>query len=223
MKKNYLLFPIFVLTLFTYSIVFAEVSTTSQNKSIEARKEMVDQKQKALEERAEVKAKIASTTERLKEKREELKSAAELRIGKKLEERKAKIAEAFEKALENLKSLIEKTGSRISKMEAESINVAEAKLLLETAKAKFAIAETGLTNLENLLTNDVPANSTGTERNAERKNILRSLNTQSEKTKAAIKATHKATVDVINSLKRGLMKNKNSSSTKQEVSTTTNI
>lgn len=218
MNKKYLFSVVFIFMLLLSGSVFAEENETKTIKIDEAREKLLDLKQRALEERAEARARLASTTEKLKEKRKELKSDAELKLAKKLEERKAKVVEVFEKALENVKNLIERIASRISKMEAESINVAEAKVLLETARSKFTLAETELANLENMLLSDIPSGSTSTER----KSALKSLNAQSEKAKTAIKAAHKATVDVISSLKRGLMKSKTSTSTQNDDSETNN-
>jgi hypothetical protein len=54
---------------------------------------------------------------------------------------------------------------------------------------------------------------------SQRATILKSIKTQSEKTKTAIKVARKAIIDTVNSLKHGLQKTKNSTSTE---STSTN-
>jgi len=222
MKKTYLLFPIFILTLLLSRIVHAEVSSTNTNRIGEIKQKITDIKEKTVEDKAKIKTEIASTTATIKNARQELKSIIEMRIGKKLDAQKTKIANVFENSIQNLKDLIARIESRLSKMESEDINVSSSKSLLETAKIKLTLAETELTNLENLLAAGLPAISTSTSKNNIRKTVLKNINLQSEKTKSAIKIAHKSIIEVVASLKKGLMKEKNSTSTTQTVSTTTN-
>jgi len=215
MKKLYTLLSVFILIFLLSGTANAEASQARIDKINEIKQKIVDVKQKAAENRERIKAANASSTPKLKQ---ELKNAAEIRIGKKLDEKKIKVADVFEKSIQNLKDLILRTESRISKIEAENINVSSSKKLLETTKTKLALAETELASLENLLVIDL---STTTVSSSDRKTALNKIKLQSEKTKSAIKTTHKSIVDVISSLKTGLLK-KVSTSTPQEISTTTN-
>jgi hypothetical protein len=106
-------------------------------------------------------------------------------------------------------------------MALNNINVSSSTALLDIAKTKVTLAETELTNLENLLAQDIPVTGTSTSKNAERKAILKQINTQSEKTKTAIKAAHKSIVDVIVSLKPGQLKEKKATSTLETNQTST--
>ncbi len=216
MNKKRLFSTIFILSLLLSGTALAQENATRTLKINEL-------KEKVQEKRLEAKERLASTTEKLKKAKEDSRKEAELRIGKKLDERKTKIANAFEKAIENLKDLADRVESRILKMESENINTTSARSLLTEARTKLALAETELLNLENLLLNEVPANSTSTTRNDARKAIIKSLNLQSEKTKSAIKVAHRSIVEVITSLKRGLMKEKNSTSTESVSTTSTTV
>lgn len=223
MKKSYLISSVFILMLLLSNVALAETSPTSTRKIEDLKQKMLDLKEKADEKRIEAKSRLASTTEKLKEKRSELKDKIEIKIGKKLDERKIKIANEFEKALLVLKNLLARTESRIMKMESKNINASSSRALLLIAKSNLALAETELTNFENALAAEVPAStSTDASKKSERKALLKNLNSQSEKVKSAIKTAHKSIVEVIASLKRGLMKNERSTSTPETVSTSTN-
>jgi hypothetical protein len=220
--KKYLISSI-VLAILLSGVASAEGYSTSTNRIDEIKQKITDIKQKAAQEREGIKTELASTTEKLKDLRDEKRSELEMRIGKKLDQQKLKITNAFEMAIRNLKDLVSRIESRITKMEANGINASSSKILLDTAKAKVVLADTELTNLGNLIVQNIPT-ATSTK-NAERKAILQSIKAQSEKTKAAIKVAHKSIVDVINSLKPGQMKEKDkrATSTKEvkEVSTST--
>ncbi|MFH1607412.1 MAG: hypothetical protein ABIC91_08750 [Nanoarchaeota archaeon] len=225
-KKMFL--SIFMLTLFLSGATSVGAISTSTQKIIEIRQQIQDEKQKVMENRAGLKAQIASTTENITENRKEvrdarieLKNAIEIKIGKKLEQRKIQIANVFEKIIQNLKDLIVRIESRMLKMTTNNINVSSSVSLLDIAKIKVTLADTELTNLENLLTQDIPAVASSTKK-SERKTILQQIKTQSEKTKTAIKTAHKAIIDVIVSLKPGLLKEKDATSTLQTASTTNN-
>lgn len=225
-KKMFL--SIFMLTLFLSGATSVGAISTSTQKIIEIRQQIQDEKQKVMENRAGLKAQIASTTENITENRKEvrdarieLKNAIEIKIGKKLEQRKIQIANVFEKIIQNLKDLIVRIESRMLKMTTNNINASSSVSLLDIAKIKVTLADTELTNLENLLTQDIPAVASSTKK-SERKTILQQIKTQSEKTKTAIKTAHKAIIDVIVSLKPGLLKEKDATSTLQTASTTNN-
>ena len=217
MKKYFL--SSFILTILLSGVVYADTSSTNTNKIGEIRQKITDVKQQAAEQRNEIKAKIASTTAELKVLKQELKDAIEIKIGKKLDLQKIKVARPFEQAIQNLKDLVLRVESRISKMESNNIDTSSAKTLLETAKTNMALAETELTNLENLLAQNIPT-ATSTNQNNLRKTILQKIKTESDKTKKLIKKAHASIIDVINSLKPGLMKEKNATSSK-EASTST--
>lgn len=215
MKK--ILLSSIVLTALLSGVVFAE--TTSTASKIDAIKQTItDIKQKAAEEKAAIKAEISSTTAAMKDLKQGLKDAIEIKIGKKLDAQKLKIANEFENAIKQLQNLATRIESRITKMDASGINTASSKVLLETAKTKITLAGIEITNLENLLAQQIPA-SASTTLLRQRTAILKSIKTQSEKTKTAIKIAHKTIIDTVNSLKPGLQKIKNSTSTE---STSTN-
>lgn len=203
MRKTYLLSSVIVLTLFIAGTVFAEVSTSSVNRINEIKQKIIDVKQQSAENKARIKAEIASTTNAIKDIKQELKSAAEIRIGKKLDVQKNKVADAFEKSIQNLKDLMTRVGSRITKMQINNINVSASQILLDMAKTKITLAETELKNLENMLAQNVPNASTSTLQNKTRKALLNGIKLQSDKTKSAIKTAHSSIVKVISSLKPG--------------------
>lgn len=221
MKKTKLLISLFILTILLSGVANAEISTTSTK--IDVLKQKVEEaRQTILNEKARIKAEVASTTNNIKNIREELKNAVEIRIGKKLDEKKLQVANVFEKTIENLKSLITRVESRILKMEGNNLDISASKTLLETSKTKLALAETELANLENILSQNIPSVSTSTIKNSERKAILQNIKNQSEKTKTAIKTAHKSIVDVVESLKAGLLKEKKSTTTPVSASSTNN-
>lgn len=208
--KKYLLYSI-VLSIFLTGTAFAE--TTSTASKIDAIKQIItDIKQKVTEEKTAIKAEISSTTSAIKDLRQGLKDAIEIKIGKKLDAQKLKIANEFENAMKQLQNLATRIESRITKMDASGINTASSKVLLETARTKITLAGIEITNLENLLAQQIPA-SASTTLLSQRTVILKSIKTQSEKTKTAIKIARKAIIDTVNSLKPGLQKIKNSTST----------
>lgn len=222
MKQTHLLFSVFVLTLLLSGTAHAEATSTSTNRISEIKQKITDIKEKAVEDRVKIKAEISSTTTIIKNAKQELKSVIEMKIGKKLDAQRTKIANVFENSIQNLKDLITRIESRMSKMTLENINISASVSLLNTAGAKLTLAETELTNLENLLTTDLPTVSTSSSKNNIRKTVLRNINLQSEKTKSAIKTAHKSIIEVVASLKKGLMKEKKATSTSDTSSTTNN-
>jgi len=208
MKKTYLLSFILILTLIFSGVAFANVSSSTKNKISETRQKIEDIKQKAQEDINKIKS--------------ELKNAIEIKIGKKLDEQKIKIADQFEKTIQNLKDLVVRIESRISKIAADGINASSSKILLVSAKTNVSVADTELTNLENILAQNIPAISTSTAKNAERKLVLKNINLQSEKTKTAIKTARASIIKVVESLKKGQIKKDISTSTPETNSTSTN-
>ncbi len=228
MKKLHLLSSLMFLTLLLSGSAFAETVPSLDNKISNLKQKISDIKENVLIEKNAIqlksnevknnlKEKLSSTTARLIEKKQELRTAAEIRVGKKLDEKKNNIADAFEKSIQNIKDLVSRVESRIIKMESSSINASSSRVLLDIAKTKLSIAETSLTDLELLLAQDIPT-ATSTK-NDSRKITLQNIKKLSEKTKSEIKIAHKAIVDVVNSLKPGQFKEKNSTSTKEKSST----
>jgi len=213
--KKYFLYSIVIIICLT-KITSAEVASNKTNDIVDIKQTITNIKQQATEEKNKIKAELASTTAEIKKVTQELKNEIEIKIGKKLDDQKIKIADVFEKTILNLKDLIARTESRISKMELDNIDVSSIRTLLETAKTKVSLAETELTNLENLLAQDIPTVSTSTIKNKERNVVLKNIKLQSEKTKSAIKAGHESIINVINSLKVGLMKKENSTSSPEK-------
>jgi hypothetical protein len=209
--KKYLLYSTLALTLLLSGIAHAELYSTSTNKINELKQKITNIKEKTREDQTKIKTKLASTTVIIKNVKEESKSSTETRTSKKLDSQKAKIADVFEKTIQNIKDLVLRTESRMSKMESANIDILSAKTLLETAKTKLANAETELVNLENLLAENLPSVSTSTSKDKTRKTMLTNIKLQSEKTKSSIKNAHECVVRVIASLKKGLMKNESTS------------
>ncbi len=106
------------------------------------------------------------------------------------------VAREFEVAIRNLNSLSARVESRIVKMEASGANMSASRILLTTAKANIVLAQTEVTNLENLLV----ATSTST---STKKAILASVKAEVKKAREAVKTAHKSLVQVIVSLKPG--------------------
>ncbi len=213
---------ILILSILLSGVAFAENTSTSKGIFDTFKQKISEVKQKATEDKAIIKAQVASTTASIKKAKEELKSAIELRIGKKLDTQKLKIVNVFENSIQNLKDVVTRIESRLVKISVTNIsNVSSSKLLLDTAKGQLALAETELTTLANLLASDILVNSTSTIKNTERKTLLQSIKTQSDKTKTAIKLAHESIVKVVASLKLGQPEKNNSTSTRA-ISTSTN-
>ena len=222
MKKCNLLFSVFIMTILLSGIVSANIAPASGTSKIGTLQQRITEtKQQVTGTKDKIKAEIASTTANIKNIRENFKNAIEIKIGKKLDNQKIKIANEFEVALRNLDDLIVRIESRISKMQSSNIDVSSTQTLLETAKIKFSAAQTEVTALENLLAQNIPA-ATSTSQTAVRKTILQNIRSESDKSKTAIKTTQKAIIDVINSLKPGLNKVRESTSAKENNSTSTN-
>lgn len=157
----------------------------------------------------QLKDRIASSSEKAREVRSEI----ENRLGKKLDEQRLKIAKEFEQALKNVKKLADRVEEVIVKLESKGNDLSSQRALLADAKAKISVAESDVTALENALS----ATTTLTTR----KEVLKSVKTQVEKTKADLKAAHKAVVKVITSLKPGREEKKQATSTEATSTATT--
>ena len=198
------------------AISFADASTTPIKDRInEIKQQREDMRNKIDIEKQNIKLERASTTQNIKEKREQIKSDIEQRIGKKLDEKRTNIANRFEQALKNLNSLISRIEDRITKVEANNITVSTSTIsLLATAKENVTLTENELTVLENKLAEPV---STSTK-----KVYLANIKIQSDKTKETIKTAQKSIIDTIESLKPGLQKDKVEATSTVESTSTNN-
>lgn len=216
--KKYLLISFLAFILLFSNQASALTSTTTKNTVKDLKQKIVDIKQNTKENKEKIKNQIASTTSVVKTIKQELKTAAEIRIGKKLESKKASLANEFEKSLQNVKNLAIRTELRTQNMDSEKINTISSKMLLAVAKEKIMLAESELTKFENLLASTTIATSTDKIKLKARNDALKILKTESEKVKTAIKVAHESVVKVIVSLKKGLME-KQSASLKEIEST----
>lgn len=148
----------------------------------------------------EMKNDRASTTENIRGQKAEIKSEIEKRIGKKLDEKRTNVANRFEEAIKNLKTLILRIESKLAKVSIKNEVLTATRASLEIAKTNITLAENELKILENKLAEPI---STSTK-----KAYIANIKVQSEKTKEAIKTAHKSIVDTIESLKPGLLKDK---------------
>ena len=219
MKKAYLLSSIFILALFFSNITYVRASSTSTNKINAIKQKIIDIKQQAVEEKGKAAAEIASTTTNLKNAKQELKSAVEIKIGKKLTSQKLEVANGFEDAIKSLQDLVPRIESRIAKMASSGIDATQAKTNLDAIKIKINSAETETTNLENALAEQIPATGTNSTQIKQRNSILKNIEVQSEKTKTAISKARKMIIDALNSLEFGMGKIKTSTSTIEATST----
>jgi len=193
------------------AISSAQNSTSSIKDRIGEIKQQRDElKNKINQEKESIKIERASTTEIIKNKRQEIKSEIEQRIGKKLDEKRTNIANKFEEAIKNLKDLLARVETKITKVESRNPNATSTIGLLVTAKENVTLAETALTTLKNKLAETI---STSTK-----KAYLAGVKSQSDKTKETIKTAHKSIIDIIESLKPGLLKER-ATSTKESTST----
>ena len=209
--KKILLTSIILSALLSSGIAYAEVSSATTTRIDAIKQRIVDIKEQAAIEKATIKAEVASVTAKIKEARLDLRGEIEKRLGLRLDAQREKIANVFEKTIQNLKDLVTRIESRIAKMDAQSINTTPAKILLETAKTKITLAETEVVNFETLLSQPV---STGT-----RVASMKAIRVQNEKTKTAIRIAHKAIIDTVNSLKPGLNKIRATTTSEQAAST----
>ena len=151
-----------------------------------------------------------SIRDQMEAKREALKTAVEERRDTAINKIKDRIADftdkvikRFEAALERLEKLATRIESRIAKMEAEGIDVVEAKELLLAAEAKIEIAKTSVAEISLPLQDVISDTGTTT---AAIKGKYESLRAEIVKAKEDIKAAHAALVEVILNLKPGFNK-----------------
>jgi hypothetical protein len=185
MNKKILLTILF-LSLISGGVVFARHSFPTS--SIKEKKEIVKTQAKEIKEK-------------LKNQKEDIKN--------KIENKKEKILKSFEVAIKNLESLLVRINSRISKIEASSVDMSKIKILVASSTNAISLAKIEYNKLADMIPENM---STST---SERKVLLEKIKTQSENTKIAIKNAHASVVNIITSLKVGLEKNKwqNSTST----------
>lgn len=159
-------------------------------------------------------------------KKEALKNSVEERrqnVTDKIEERVLqfiqKIIERFDAATNRLIILSERIDSRISKMKVAGIEVTEAEKLLTEARLKIKTAETSVINISFEIDSLATTTASTTKETVKEKFEITKL--QIEEAKENLKEAHAALVDVINSLKPGYNKLKNSVATSTATSTAT--
>ncbi|MEK9185292.1 MAG: hypothetical protein AAB863_00815, partial [Patescibacteria group bacterium] len=139
-------------------------------------------------------------------------------IKKRLEKFLRNLTKRFDAAIERLRKLASRIESRISKMETQGINTAEAKGLLDVAKVKINLAASSTEALK-LKTNALLATTTASS--TDLKIAFKNLKDDVKEVKDDVKAAHAALVDVINSLKPGRNKPKNATTTPATTTATT--
>ena len=212
MKKTYLLPFIIALSFLISGIAHAQVSSTSTSAISEIKQKISDLKQKAEQVKIQMKAEISSAATNTKN-QQSLKNPIEIKIGKKLDKQKIKIASEFENVIQNLEDLVARISSRIAKMDSDGIDTTQSKSLLEAAKSKIDSAKTEMTNLENMIAGEIPPVSTSTSEENQRMFILKDIMAQSGKAKTAINIARKAILDAVNALKSEMSTVKISTST----------
>ena len=114
----------------------------------------------------------------------------------------------FEAAVERLNILSERIDGRIIKLEAEGIDVRQAKDLMATAKSKIVTAKTEVQHIESALTMILTSDTPREALNSAKKLI--------DTTRDSVKSAHAALVDVVNSLKPGQNRDKSGTATTTE-------
>lgn len=150
---------------------------------IQAKIDVLKQKQddaqtKYLGQKDQMEAQTASSTQ---EKDREMKNGIEKKIGRPLDNDRMKIAQGFESALKNLTDLIQRIGSRMTKMQTAGANISSSSALFDTTKANITLAMGNVTDLEKTL-----AESTST---STRKAILARIKTKNDKAKSSIESS----------------------------------
>jgi chromosome segregation ATPase len=161
---------------------------------------------------------IASTTMRIEERREKRASGTEARR-ERLEEkfktgvsnRIAQVNDRLGDAIERLTNTDTRIKAHIAKLKAKNVDTTNAEALLVTAEGKLTVATEKIATLKTSLESVLATNiSTST------KNTIKS---KTEEANIAVKATHQAFVNVIESLKPG--RNGNEAGATTTASTTT--
>jgi len=181
-----------------------EMKATSTEVRIRTREEYEAKKQEIEQQRELLKAEIEAKRETIKDEIEQRREKVMDDIRDRLDNFIDKIVDRFDASIERLEKLAQRIESRISKYEAEGINVTKSKELLVIAKTKIETAKTSVAALETETLNVIGSNATTT---TALKADFNELKSQLEKAKKDIKAAHTALVDVIENLKPGLNKN----------------
>ena len=189
-----------------------EQKRESVKKEMESRRESLKAEVETKREiiKSEPEQKRETIKEEMEAKRESIKKEVEQRrenaIGKiqeRLNEFVENIIERFEAAVGRLERLAERIDSRIVKMEAENIDVKNAKELLAIAKIKIETARTSISEVD--LESQIISSSAATT-TAVVKEDFQDLKAQMEKAKKDIKAAHATLVEVVKNLKSGYNK-----------------
>jgi len=173
MKKSHFILSLLIINIITYGIVSAETATSQINKNYQ-------------EKISIAKNKIASSTAK-----SEKFTAAEKRIGKKLDVKRNAVAIKFENAVNSLNDIVTKIESRIAKIEDEGISASSSDELLSTAKTDISNSDKEITNLDKLLYESASSTNKG---------IKIALKNQSVKTQTMLIKAKNGIADVINSL-----------------------
>lgn len=160
--------------------------------------------------RETIKDEIEAKRESIKNSVEERRQNATNKIKERIDQFVQNIVDRYEAAVNRLEKLAERIDSRISKMEADKIDVKKAKELMVTAKSKIATAKTSIASI----TTTIGTNATTT---ALMKEEFKAIKIQVEKAKEDIKAAHQALIKVVENLKPGKNKiEKEATSTKTD-------
>lgn len=199
MKNKLLLSAIIVTFGILPAISFADTATSSNDK---------------VKENQTIKDEIEAKKEALKNSVDSIKQNALDKMKEQINQYVLNVIERFDAATGRLDKLAQRIDSRISKIEAKNIDVSVAKELLVAARTKIEIAKTSTL----YITTDI-ASSTATS-TAALKEEYKIIKDQISKAKDDVKAAQAALVDVVNSLKPGDNKLKNSAAS--PTATTTN-
>ena len=134
--------------------------------------------------------------------------ARETRFKEMLKKRAEQVLKRVAAHIDRLDKVAERIDSRIKKFEGTGSNMTESKTLLEKARVSITDARTALTELRTSL-DEIVSQSQGKPQNE----LVKSVRGASDKVKEAIKTAHKALVDSVNSMKPGLRRLKNATST----------
>ncbi len=176
----------------------------------ELKTQMEERKDEMEQKRETVKDQVEAQREEIRNQMEERREGAIGVIKERLSKFTENLVKRFDAAIERLEVLADRIDSRISKMEAENLDVTDAKELMVVARIKLETAKTSAAGID--LESVLVASSTATT-TATIKADFDSLRTQIEKAKSDIKAAHAALVDVIKNLKPGQRKQPTATST----------
>ncbi len=191
--KNKLLLLIVISLMILPSLSFAETNKETIKSEIDAKKESI---KNSVEERRQ------NAVNKIKE-----------RINKFVEN----VVARYEAATNRLETLADRIESRITKIESRNIDVIEAKELLTVARSKIETAKISVANIASTTSISSLASTTGAI-----KKEFEDIKTQMERAKEDIKIAHAALVNVVENLKPGDNKMRNST-TATSTATTTKI